>query len=166
MAGQCLSLQLLLLAFTAIGLDAHSWTTTATPQNVNISLEEGNRTFYIHALYSVIAENCWRFFVHQMGNVSKVHWCEWRAISRPYSELRRCLEEWADNLSYGFPNALADNYTVFSHRMYFLNCTEEYPLLMDPPENVLLPLIITPICLIPFLVTLVVLKSKDGEMQS
>uniref|UniRef100_A0A8D2LQ77 Receptor activity modifying protein 2 n=2 Tax=Varanus komodoensis TaxID=61221 RepID=A0A8D2LQ77_VARKO len=101
-----------------------------------------------------------------MANVSKVHWCEWRAVSRPYSELRRCLEDWADKLNVGYPNTLAENYIVYSHRLYFRNCTMEHPPLLDPPENVLLPLIITPICLIPFLVMLVVLKSKDGEMQS
>lgn len=36
----------------------------------------------------------------------------------------------------------------------------------DPPEDVLLAMIITPICLIPFLVALVVWRSKDGKMQS
>lgn len=61
---------------------------------------------------------------------------------------------------------MAENYILWSHRLYFLNCTLERPLLLDPPENILLTLIITPICLIPLLVTLVVLKSKDGEMQA
>lgn len=84
---------------------------------------------------------------------------------RPYSDLRTCLEQTAEALHYGYPNPLAEKYTVDSHRFYFFNCTLEQQLLLDPPENVLLTLILTPICLIPFLVTLVVWKSK-GEMQS
>ncbi|XP_048373931.1 receptor activity-modifying protein 2 [Sphaerodactylus townsendi] len=118
------------------------------------------------ALYRINAEVCWDRFGQQMANVSAVHLCTWNIISRPYTTLRHCLEDWADRLEYGYPNALAEHYTIRSHHTYFLNCTLEHPLLLDPPENVLLTLIITPICLIPFLVTLVVLKSKDGEMQA
>lgn len=101
-----------------------------------------------------------------MANVRSTEWCQWRAIRRPYRNLRYCLEKPAEILNYGYPNALAEAYTVLSHHLYFINCTlEQKQLLLDPPENVLLTLIITPICLIPFLVTLVVWKSK-GEMQS
>lgn len=86
-------------------------------------------------------------------------------LCRPYSILTYCLEDMADRLEYGYPSALSEHYIVCSHRLYFLNCTLARPLLLDPPENVLMMLILTPICLIPLLVTLVVWKSKDGEMQ-
>ncbi|XP_054848745.1 receptor activity-modifying protein 2 [Eublepharis macularius] len=186
MNGQSLLLQLLLLVLIVVpALDARSGI-TATPHGAICSLEEEkstaapeheveiqkNTTHFMNyrmlqdALYRIYAEVCWDRFVQQMANVSAMHWCEWSIISRPYTGLRYCLENRADELEYGFPNALAENYTVCSHRMYFLNCTLAHPLLLDPPENVLLTLIITPICLIPFLVTLVVLKSKDGEMQA
>ncbi|XP_042333068.1 receptor activity-modifying protein 2 [Sceloporus undulatus] len=178
MEGQCLPLQLLLLVFTVtMRLDAFSGT-TISPSNASLTLEGTpngtapdherniNTTIDIDTLYSYIAEWCWVHFIHQMSNVSKVHWCEWRAISRPYSGLRSCLESNADRLNCSFPNAVAEEYIIFSHRLYFLNCTLEHPPLLDPPENILLPLIITPICLIPLLVTVVVLKSKDGETQA
>ncbi|XP_061446092.1 receptor activity-modifying protein 2 isoform X2 [Rhineura floridana] len=175
MDGQCLPLLLLLLVFTAIRLDAHPGT-TVTPRNTNVSLEGGpnatalghypERNITTHYVYSIYAEFCWSIFAHQMANISKAHWCEWRVIGRPYHDLRKCLEGWAEHLKYVYPNALAEDYTILSHSIYFLNCSLENPTLLDPPENVLLALIITPICLIPFLVTLVVLKSKDGEMQS
>ncbi|XP_003222434.1 receptor activity-modifying protein 2 [Anolis carolinensis] len=180
MEGQCLPLQLLLLVFTVtIGLDAYSGT-VAPPSNASLSLEggpnvtapnyhrnlEGNSTIDVD-IYYYLAEDCWLKFYLQMTNVSKEHLCEWRAIGRPYSILRKCLEDYADKWNYGFPNALAEYYIVLSHHLYFRNCTSElHPPFLDPPENILLPLIITPICLIPFLITLVVLKSKDGETQA
>uniref|UniRef100_A0A8C3XRT2 Receptor activity modifying protein 2 n=1 Tax=Chelydra serpentina TaxID=8475 RepID=A0A8C3XRT2_CHESE len=85
---------------------------------------------------------------------------------RPYSDLRHCLETFAEKQNYGYPNSIAEECIVQSHRTYFLNCTQEHPVFFDPPEDVLLILILTPICLIPFLVTLVVWRSKDGKMQS
>ncbi|XP_015282088.1 PREDICTED: receptor activity-modifying protein 2 [Gekko japonicus] len=179
--------RLLLLLVGASVLGAHS-ETTVTPHNASYSLEEdkSNATaleldvesykhmmkflkdypMFQEALYRFRAKECWDRFVQQMANVSALLLCQWSVVSRPYAILTHCLEEWADNLEYGYPNALAEGYVVWGHRTYFLNCTLERPLLLDPPENVLLTLILTPICLIPLLVTLVVLKSKDGEMQA
>nr|XP_060637263.1 receptor activity-modifying protein 2 [Anolis sagrei ordinatus] len=182
MEGQCLPLQLLLLVFTVtMGLDAYSGT-VASPSNASLSLEGGPNftassyqgnvdrnatTIDLDAIYYYFAEVCWVKFYRHMSNISKEHWCEWRAIGRPYSILRHCLETFADKWNYGFPNNLAEEYILLSHRLYFRNCTSElHPPLLDPSENILLPLIITPICLIPFLITLVVLKSKDGETQA
>ncbi|XP_066487284.1 receptor activity-modifying protein 2 [Tiliqua scincoides] len=176
MDSQHLPLQLLLLVLTvAHELDAHSGT-TVTPWHVNISQAASNKSTLdqegekqenttVASDYEDFAGLCWRIFEHQMASVSSTKWCHWRAIHRPYRNLRYCLEGSADILKYGYPNALAEEYIFFSHRLYFFNCTFEQRLLLDPPENVLLTLILTPICLIPFLVTLVVCKSK-GEMQS
>lgn len=87
------------------------------------------------------------------------------ALPRPYSNLQACLEDGADTLHYGYPNALAERYIFQSHRRYFRNCTLEHQGYFDPPEDVLLAMIIAPICLIPFLVTLVIWRSKDGKAQ-
>lgn len=89
-----------------------------------------------------------------------------RSLPRPYSVLRECLEYWAERLNYSYPNALAEQYILQSHHLYFHNCTLEHPVYFDPPEDVLLALIIAPICLIPFLVTLVIWRSKDGKAQA
>ncbi|KAJ7313409.1 hypothetical protein JRQ81_004750 [Phrynocephalus forsythii] len=164
---QRLPFQLLLLIFpVAIMLETYSATTVVLHNTSNSSDAMAlNYTMDIGSAYFLIARGCWLNFVHKMANISEVQWCEWRAIIRPYNDLKTCLEYRADLLNYSFPNTLSENYFVSIHRTYFLNCPPEHPLLMDPPENVLLPLIITPICLIPFLVTLVVLKSKDSEMK-
>lgn len=87
------------------------------------------------------------------------------SLPRPYSLLQACLEDWADHLRYGYPNALAEQYIFRSHRRYFHNCTLQHQV-FDPPQDVLLPMIIAPICLIPFLVTLVIWRSKDGKAQA
>ncbi|XP_068775240.1 receptor activity-modifying protein 2 isoform X1 [Struthio camelus] len=107
---------------------------------------------------------CWEFFVELMRNVTAPQLCEWKVISRPYSLLQACLEDWADQLNYGYPNALAEQYIFQSHHHYFQNCTLQHQV-FDPPEDVLLAMIIAPICLIPFLVTLVIWRSKDGKAQ-
>ncbi|XP_027726082.1 receptor activity-modifying protein 2 isoform X2 [Vombatus ursinus] len=102
-----------------------------------------------------------------MENISREDWCEWDMISRPYSNLQYCLEKLAEFFKLGFPNPWAEQIIFQSHQMFFSNCSlERRPLFFDPPEEVLLALIIAPICLIPFLVTLVVWRSKDSEVQT
>ncbi|XP_027603274.1 receptor activity-modifying protein 2 [Chiroxiphia lanceolata] len=116
--------------------------------------------------YSDITQKCWDYFVYLMRNVTASELCEWKVIRRPYSDLQLCLELWADRLNYSYPNALAEQYIFQSHHRYFHNCTLEHPVYFDPPEDVLLAMIIAPICLIPFLVTLVIWRSKDGKAQA
>lgn len=115
-------------------------------------------------MYSSMAERCWEFFVHLMRNVTAPQLCEWKVISRPYSWLQSCLEDCADELKYGYPNALAEQFIFQSHYRYFQNCSAGNQV-FDPPEDVLLAMIIAPICLIPFLVTVVIWRSKDGKAQ-
>ncbi|XP_065278877.1 receptor activity-modifying protein 2 [Emys orbicularis] len=166
---------LLLLLWAALGSGLHP-AGTATP-GANESLAERQNWTVIEPenlllnltadeMYSLKAFMCWANFSDWMMNVTRVQLCEWRVISRPYSDLRHCLETFAEKQNYGYPNSIAEECIVQSHYTYFLNCTQEHPVFLDPPEDVLLALIVTPICLIPFLVTLVVWRSKDGKMQS
>ncbi|KAM6993902.1 receptor activity-modifying protein 2 [Passerculus sandwichensis] len=130
---------------------------TATSNGTAQSMEQN---------YTAITQHCWDYFVHLMKKVLPSELCEWKIISRPYSELQDCLEGWAERLNYSYPNALAEQYIFQSHHIYFHNCTLEHPVYFDPPEDVLLAMIIAPICLIPFLVTLVIWRSKDGKAQA
>ncbi|XP_067397491.1 receptor activity-modifying protein 2 [Emydura macquarii macquarii] len=140
-----------------------NWTMAEFAQFYNSSLF--SRMVLEHH-YLELVELCWSNFTHWMMNVTRVQLCEWRIISRPYSYLQYCLESFADQLKYGYPNSIAEAYIFESHHLYFLNCTQEHPVFLDPPEDMLLALIFAPICLIPFLVTLVVWRSKDGKTQS
>ncbi|XP_064030211.1 receptor activity-modifying protein 2 [Pogoniulus pusillus] len=119
----------------------------------------------VEETYTNLTQQCWEYFVDMMRNVTASELCEWKVISRPYSFLQHCLEAWADRLRYGYPNTLAEQYIFQSHHRYFHNCTLQHQVYFDPPEDVLLAMIIAPICLIPFLVTLVIWRSKDGKAQ-
>ena len=76
------------------------------------------------------------------------------------------MEHFAEAFGLGFPNPLAEEIIFETHQIHFANCSLMQPTLSDPPEDVLLAMIIAPICLIPFLVTLVVWRSKDSEAQA
>uniref|UniRef100_A0A8C3R5L0 Receptor activity modifying protein 2 n=1 Tax=Cyanoderma ruficeps TaxID=181631 RepID=A0A8C3R5L0_9PASS len=126
-----------------------------------------NRTAqHMERNYTDITQDCWDYFVYLMSNVMTSELCEWKVIRGPYSRLQHCLELGAEHLNYSYPNALAEQYIFQSHYLYFHNCTLEHPVYFDPPEDVLLAMIIAPICLIPFLVTLVIWRSKDGKAQA
>ncbi|XP_036889362.1 receptor activity-modifying protein 2 isoform X2 [Sturnira hondurensis] len=115
--------------------------------------------------YGQRIELCWHNYTDYMDSV-KGDWCDWTVISRPYSYLQNCLEQNADDFHLGFPNPMAEEFILETHHIHFANCSLVQPTLSDPPEDVLLAMIIAPICLIPFLVTLVVWKSKDNETQA
>ncbi|XP_016006404.1 receptor activity-modifying protein 2 [Rousettus aegyptiacus] len=118
----------------------------------------------IMEIYKQNVQLCWQDYKIQMDSIKK-DWCDWAIISRPYSSLQYCLEQSAEWFGLGFPNPWAEQVIFETHQIHFANC----PLVQsftDPPEDVLLVMIIVPICLIPFLVTLVVWRSKDGEAQT
>ncbi|NXR50506.1 RAMP2 protein, partial [Hippolais icterina] len=159
---------LLLCVLLGTGLCHMDAVTTSFSQHAGTSppTAMSNRTAQpMEGNYTDITQHCWDDFVYLMRNVTTSELCEWKVISRPYSELQACLEYWAERLNYSYPNALAEQYIFQSHRRYFHNCTLEHPVYFDPPEDVLLAMIIAPICLIPFLVTLVIWRSKDGKAQ-
>lgn len=115
--------------------------------------------------YEELVQNCWHIYNTFMDSIEK-HWCDWTIISSPYSLLRGCLENSADDFGLAFPNPWAERIILKTHQIHFANCSLGQPTLSDPPEGILLAMIIAPICLIPFLVTLVVWKSKDSEAQT
>ncbi|NXC05402.1 RAMP2 protein, partial [Orthonyx spaldingii] len=159
---------LLLWVLLGTGLCHTDTVTTSFAQNAGKSppMAMSNGTAQpMQGNYTNITQECWDYFVDLMRNVKTSELCEWKVISRPYSVLQACLEHWAEHLNYSYPNALAEQYIFQSHRLYFHNCTLEHPVYFDPPEDVLLAMIIAPICLIPFLVTLVIWRSKDGKAQ-
>ncbi|XP_008833554.1 receptor activity-modifying protein 2 [Nannospalax galili] len=114
--------------------------------------------------YEINVLPCWFHYKSHMDSVKD--WCNWTLISRHYSDLQYCLEYQAEKFGLGFPNPLAERIIFETHLIHFANCSLVQPTFSDPPEDVLLAMIIAPICLIPFLVTLVVWRSKDGETQA
>ncbi|XP_035889830.1 receptor activity-modifying protein 2 isoform X2 [Phyllostomus discolor] len=129
------------------------------------SLESEVPTGKMNEEYRDRIEDCWENYTDYMDSI-KGDWCNWAIISRPYSFLQNCLEENAERFHLGFPNSMAEHFIFQTHQIHFANCSLVQPTLSDPPEDVLLAMIIAPICLIPFLVTLVVWRSKDNETQA
>ncbi|XP_075415491.1 receptor activity-modifying protein 2 [Tenrec ecaudatus] len=156
-AGRPAALRLLLL----LGAVLKPQESLAQPLTTPGSLEsEGQRV----QKYEANIQLCWLDYKSYMDSLEK-DWCDWGMISRPYSLLRDCLERNADEFGLGFPNPWAERVIFQTHQMHFANCSLLQSTLFDPPEDVLLAMIIAPICLIPFLVTLVVWRSKDREAQ-
>lgn len=134
------------------------WTTTNMPNSTVYPPRE--------IIYEKIVEFCWKHFNDTMFKIEQEHWCNWEHTLRIYSTLQDCLESSAENLYLNFPNELAHNTFMKAHMHHFKNCSLLSEELMDPPENILFGLIFAPICIIPFLVTLVVYKSNSSRPQT
>ena len=81
-----------------------------------------------------------------------------------YNNFTICTEEIAECLLIPWPNPMVEDTFLKIHATYFHACpTEE---LSDPPPGIVFALVMTPICLIPVMVMLVVLKTKDGDGSS
>lgn len=75
-----------------------------------------------------------------------------------------CLEELSNVFGCFFPNSQIQDFFFSIHAKYFGNCTkEEDQDIIDPPEEILVTLILVPVSLIPILVYMVVRSSKVPE---
>ncbi|XP_012598722.2 receptor activity-modifying protein 2 [Microcebus murinus] len=160
-AGRPAALRLLLL----LGAVLKPHESLAQPLPTTESLESEGRERTVEEIYATTVQLCWKYYKVHMDSIEK-DWCDWATISRPYSALRDCLEQNAEAFGLGFPNPWAERIIFETHQIHFANCSVVQPTLSDPPEDVLLAMIIAPICLIPFLITLVVWRSKDSEAQA
>ncbi|KAL6089937.1 hypothetical protein STEG23_008480 [Scotinomys teguina] len=164
-AGRAAALRLpllLLLLLLLLFLGAVS----TSPESLNQSLPVEDSLLSNRNMEEIYDENvrtCWNEYKSYMDSVKD--WCNWTLISRHYSDLQFCLEYEAERFGLGFPNPLAERVILNTHLIHFANCSLVQPTFSDPPEDVLLAMIIAPICLIPFLVTLVVWRSKDSDAQ-
>lgn len=85
-------------------------------------------------------------------------------LDRLYSNLSLCTENISDCLGIPWPNPLVEQTFVDIHHRFFKDCPMEE--LSDPPPPIIFALVITPILLIPVMVSLVVLKTKNGDGSS
>ncbi|XP_073351005.1 receptor activity-modifying protein 2 isoform X2 [Pagrus major] len=113
---------------------------------------------------SVLFGLCLSNFEHAMASLRSTDWCTWSNVSGLYSNLSTCTEEISDCLLIPWPNTLVEQTFVDIHSKFFKDCPSEE--LSDPPPLIIFALVITPICLIPVMVSLVVLKTKNGDGSS
>ncbi|KAM8723617.1 receptor activity-modifying protein 2 isoform 3-T3 [Acanthopagrus schlegelii] len=107
---------------------------------------------------------CLSHFEEAMTSLRTDWWCTWSNVSGLYSNLSTCTEEISDCLLIPWPSPLVEQIFVDIHSTYFKDCPSEE--LSDPPPVIIFALVITPICLIPVMVSLVVLKTKNGDGSS
>ncbi|XP_028312066.1 receptor activity-modifying protein 2 isoform X2 [Gouania willdenowi] len=113
---------------------------------------------------STLINLCVINFEKAMFSLNNTDWCVWRKVSSLYSNMSYCTERFSDCLLIPWPNPLVEETFVSTHSKFFHDCpTEE---LSDPPPAIIFALVITPICLIPVMVSLVVLKTKNGDGSS
>ncbi|XP_023119950.1 receptor activity-modifying protein 2 isoform X2 [Amphiprion ocellaris] len=118
----------------------------------------------MECLPSLYDHLCLSKFETAMDSLNSSEWCIWGNVNSLYSNLSHCTEEISDCLLIPWPNPLVEMTFVDIHSRFFQDCpTEE---LSDPPPAIILALVITPICLIPVMVSLVVLKTKNGDGSS
>ncbi|XP_044153838.1 receptor activity-modifying protein 2 isoform X1 [Bufo gargarizans] len=143
---------------------------TNNVSNFNLTIANTpNSTVYpinVTLKYDRIVEMCWKEFNDSMFHINQEYWCSWEHIVSAYNLLQLCLEFYAELHFIAFPNELAHDAIVKAHMYHFKNCSLLSEELLDPPENILLGLIFAPICIIPFLVTLVVYKSNTSKAQT
>ncbi|XP_036387290.1 receptor activity-modifying protein 1-like isoform X2 [Megalops cyprinoides] len=113
---------------------------------------------------TLIMIDCHEPFKKTMSNLSATDLCTWDNIMSPYDNFTVCTETKAECLWIPYPNKLVETMFVDIHAKYFKSCpTQEYG---DPPPSVVFALVMTPICLIPVMVVLVVMKTKNGDRRS
>ncbi|XP_054463536.1 receptor activity-modifying protein 2 isoform X2 [Anoplopoma fimbria] len=115
-------------------------------------------------LFTLLDHTCLNNFNEAMASLNSTDWCTWGNVSGLYSNLSLCTEEISDCLVIPWPNPLVEQTFVNIHSKFFKDCPSEE--LSDPPPVIIFALVITPICLIPIMVSLVVLKTKNGDGSS
>ncbi|XP_014842002.1 PREDICTED: uncharacterized protein LOC106929695 isoform X1 [Poecilia mexicana] len=110
---------------------------------------------------SYLFDDYLHLFNNQMSSLNSTDWCVWDKVSSFYSDFSTYTENISDCLGIPWPNSLVEKLFVNIHAAYFKSCpTEEFS---DPPPGIVFALVITPICLIPVMVSLVVIKTKNGD---
>uniref|UniRef100_A0A4W5K8Y1 Receptor (G protein-coupled) activity modifying protein 2 n=1 Tax=Hucho hucho TaxID=62062 RepID=A0A4W5K8Y1_9TELE len=113
---------------------------------------------------ALLEATCYSPFVGSMESLNKTEWCNWNNVKRMYNTFTVCTEEIAECLLIPWPNRMVENKFVNIHSRFFPDCPNEA--LSDPPPSIVFALVMTPICLIPIMVVLVVLKTKNGDGSS
>uniref|UniRef100_A0A665VIC0 Receptor (G protein-coupled) activity modifying protein 2 n=1 Tax=Echeneis naucrates TaxID=173247 RepID=A0A665VIC0_ECHNA len=115
-------------------------------------------------LSALVSHVCLSNFENAMASLNSTDWCIWDNVKSSYSNLSNCTENISDCLRIPWPNPLVERTFVEIHSRFFKDCPSEE--LTDPPPAIIFALVITPICLIPVMVSLVVFKTKNGDGSS
>ncbi|RLW04450.1 hypothetical protein DV515_00005914 [Chloebia gouldiae] len=85
-------------------------------------------------------------------------------LFRYYDNFTQCTEREANNASCFWPNPLAEGFITGIHKQFFSNCTSEKVHWEDPPDEIVVTLILIPVMLTCVMITLVVWCSKRSDI--
>ncbi|NP_001107904.1 receptor activity-modifying protein 2 precursor [Danio rerio] len=134
---------------------------------------KGGCEVYCSICVNITAQECYEIlvnhlcnynFVLAMDSMNSTDWCSLEKVKSAYNNFTMCTETVADCLLVPWPNRFVEQKFVDIHATYFHDCPTEA--LRDPPPSIILALVMTPICLIPVMVVLVVFKTKNGDRRS
>ncbi|XP_039926157.1 receptor activity-modifying protein 3 isoform X1 [Hirundo rustica] len=127
---------------------------------------------------------CGKSFEEMMKKVDSRKWCNltefiipcWHSLELErrgilskanflyYDNFTQCTEREANNASCFWPNPLAEGFITGIHKQFFSNCTSEKVHWEDPPDEILLTLVLIPVALTSAMITLVVWCSKRSDI--
>ncbi|XP_039644562.1 receptor activity-modifying protein 2-like isoform X2 [Perca fluviatilis] len=106
---------------------------------------------------------CGNEFNSEMMSISTDNWCVLGDVIRPYNNMTVCLERLSNMVGCYYPNPTIQDFFLYIHSNYFVNCSKEDVLLEDAPQGMVIALTLIPVSLIPLLVYMVVWKSNVQE---
>ncbi|KAM6282218.1 receptor activity-modifying protein 3 isoform 3-T3 [Porphyrio hochstetteri] len=107
---------------------------------------------------------CGKSFEEMMKKVDTKRWCNLTEFITYYDNFTQCTEREANNASCFWPNPLTEGFITGIHRQFFSNCTSEKVNWEDPPDEILVTLILIPVMLTCAMITLVVWCSKRSDI--
>ncbi|XP_041943416.1 receptor activity-modifying protein 2 [Alosa sapidissima] len=160
--------------------ETHKPNTNGMVNSDRTTYDCGNKTTHCREYYCSVCEEfglarsecykalhdhvCYHPFISAMNQFNNTNLCQWHMVQEPYNTFTECTEEIADCLLIPWPNPDVEKVFVDIHTTFFQDCAVEE--LRDPPPSIVFALVMTPICLIPAMVILVVLKTKNGDGRS
>nr|AJE28214.1 receptor activity modifying protein 3 [Castor fiber] len=90
---------------------------------------------------------CGKAFADMMHKVDVWKWCDLPEFVVYYNNFTLCTEEETIDVGCYWPNPLIQDFIIGIHQQFFSNCTVDRTHWEDPPDEVLIPLIVVPILL-------------------
>ncbi|MBZ3885670.1 Receptor activity-modifying protein 3 [Sciurus carolinensis] len=106
---------------------------------------------------------CGKAFADMMHKVDVWKWCNLSEFIVYYESFTNCTEVETNVVGCYWPNPLAQGFITGIHRQFFSNCTVDRTHWEDPPDEVLIPLIVVPVILTVAMAGLVVWRSKRTD---
>ncbi|XP_066578131.1 receptor activity-modifying protein 3 [Amia ocellicauda] len=112
----------------------------------------------------LVMEGCGDIFKHEMMHVDSRNWCNLTHFIWVYYDFSSCTEKSAQHMGCYWPNPQVESYIISIHKHFFLNCSLDRVMWLDPPDDTLTVLIFVPVCLTLAMIALVVWCSKRSDI--